>query len=114
MALRWDWNDKMGEIIHENGARINLYQGNAYMIGIVDLPEDQYQLAYFAADKEHLKNMLGLNKGTDNIIKGWGIKTIRLNLKYKTVPDIIALLCKAGLELEIITYKEETNETNQP
>lgn len=106
MALGWDWNKKMGEIIHEDGSKVDLYQGNAYFIGTMDLPEGRYQLVYFAADKEHLKNMLGLTKGYDNMIKDWGIKTIKLNLEYKTVPELVSLLLKAGLELEIITYRD--------
>lgn len=113
MAIRWKWNDKMGEVIYKDGTKTNLYQGNAYMICIQEHPNETYTLEWFAAGKEHLKNMLGLTKGYNNIIEDWGIKTIRLNLKYKTAPEIASLLIKAGLEIEIITYKENTeNEEN--
>lgn len=110
MALNWSWNDKMGEVIYEDGTKVDIYQGNAYMIGILNNPDETYNLVWFAADKDHLKNMLGLAKGYENIIKDWGFKQIRLNLKYKTAPEIAQLLIKAGLELEIVTYREDTKE----
>ena len=67
MALHWLWSEKVGEAdIQQNGIEFtcSLYQGNAYLIFIYEYEEegqDLYQMHSFILDKDHLKNMLGLN-----------------------------------------------------
>ena len=119
MSLNWSWNDKMGDmtIVQEHPGdeprefNINIYKGNAYMIFLNEYKEDgedMYNLYNFFVDKEHFKNCLGLTKGYKrNILEDWGIKKMRLNLKYKDVPDIIKMFAQSGLAIEIELYKED-------
>lgn len=113
MSLNWNWNDKMGEIITKSGHTLTLYQGNALFIAIAEYEEDGkelYNLCDFASDMEHFNNMLGLNAkngyGKDNLYKEREYKTIRLNLKYKSVPKIIEALAKARTPITIELYEE--------
>lgn len=113
MSLNWQWSDKMGEVVYENGHTAALYQGNALMIAVNEFEDDTYSLAWFAADKEHLRNMIGLNakKGYDGCLdddgKLYGIKTFRLNTRYKSVPQIVSDLAKAHVSVGIELYHEE-------
>lgn len=67
--LRWDWEDKVGEVtaINLDGREftLNLYQGNAYMIFVYEV-DKQYQVYSFWVDEQHMKNMLGLGKEDEN------------------------------------------------
>ena len=68
MALHWEWKDKCGEItlvqMHPGEEdleyRIDLYQGNAYLIMIHEYTDerrgDVYELFGFFNDKQHMKN----------------------------------------------------------
>ena len=80
--LRWDWEaDKVGKCEikrmwkDENGEEkynlfsVNLYTGNACLIEIWG-DGDNYQLVGFWADRQHMKNCLGLAKGYDSIYTG--------------------------------------------
>lgn len=107
MALKWDWKDKMGEVIYENGTEADLYQGNALAIAIVEFVDETYTLAWFFSDEGHMKNMLGLTKGYDNCMKESGIKRIRLDTRYKSVPKIVSAFAKAKMEIEIELYVGE-------
>lgn len=105
MSLNWQWSDKMGECVYNNGYKSNLYRGNALTIAINENDKDNtYTLAWFAADEAHLKNMLGLTKGYDNVFKEFGIKTLRLNTEYKETQTIIKLLAKAKVPVTIELY----------
>lgn len=109
MSLNWNWTDKMGELTDDRGT-YNLYQGNALFIAVCEFEQDGenlYNVQMFACDMEHLKNMLGLKKGYDNIIEDWGWKKIRLNTRYKSVPKIVESFAKAKLPIEIELYYEE-------
>lgn len=101
MSLNWEWNDKMGEIIDHDGNTYNIYQGNAHMI-ILWEDEKQYSLQWFTADKDHFKNQLGLVKGYDENFFCW-YKKIKLDTKYKSVPEIVKLIaqCKKPFEIEL-------------
>ena len=99
MAIRWDWKDKMGEVIYKNGTEADLYQGNAMAIAIVEFADDTYNLAWFSADEG--------TKGYDNCMKESGIKKLRLNTRYKSVPKIVSAFAKAKMEIEIELYIEE-------
>ena len=83
MSLRWNWDEKVGtcEIkrawtdkggeIKYNLFSVNLYVGNACLIEIwEDEQTDTYQLTGFWADRQHMKNCLGLAKGYDSIYTG--------------------------------------------
>lgn len=116
MSLNWNWNDKMGEVIYEeynpdHPYKTNIYQGNALMIWCNEFPNNTYTLNNFFADLPHLKNMLGLNAkggyGTTNHLNGCGIKSIRLNTRYKSVPKILDALAKAHTNITVELYYEE-------
>ena len=112
MALRWDWTDKMGECIYKDGTKVNLYQGNCLTIAVMEHENDTYNLCWFFADERHMRAILGLTKGDDNIMKDWGIKRLRLDTRYKSVPEIVSTFAKAKMEIEIELYtgEEATNE----
>lgn len=112
MSLRWDWNDKMGEVEYDRitgSYKCNIYQGNALMIIIYEDEKDNtYTLLNFYVDEAHLKNCLGLTKGyNDNILENRGITKLRLNTKYKSVSKIISLLAKSKMPINIELYYEE-------
>lgn len=63
MALRWDWNNKIGELLikqNEKEFNISVYKGNALAIFIYEFVNEkgieQYQMHQFFCDKEHFKN----------------------------------------------------------
>lgn len=111
MSLNWQWNDRMGEAIFKGnhvGHRFPIYQGNAYMICIDSFDEGElYTMCWFAADRTHLRNMLGLTKGCQNVFENFGIKRLRLNTRYKSVPQIVSDLARSHTDIEIELYYEE-------
>lgn len=109
MALNWEWSDKMGEAIgtaYNGEERVcNLYKGNAYMISVYeDAETNTYNVSWFACDKDHLKNILGLSAGHSNVFKDFGIKKIRLDTSYKHVPTIVNMIARAKFPIEIELY----------
>ena len=63
MALRWDWNNKIGELLIRQGDKdftINVYQGNALAIFLHEYVNDEgkevYSMYSFFCDKEHFRN----------------------------------------------------------
>lgn len=115
MSLNWQWYDKMGEVIYDDGHTDTLYQGNALMIAVYHYEtadgSKYYQLTWFASDKEHLKNLLGLGK-TDktNYLAHHGVKSLRLNTRYKSVPKIVETLAKAKTNITIELYFSEEDD----
>ena len=126
MSLNWEWTDKMGEVIYEDDRydpehpyKTNIYQGNALMIWVNEWANDpndptagtSYSLGNFCVDLTHLRNMLGLNasKGyyPENLFNNYNIKLLRLNTKYKSVPQIVAECAKAHTNIAIELYYEE-------
>lgn len=107
MSLNWDWKDKMGKCIYANGAQCNLYRGNALAIAICEYDDDNYQLAWFACDEAHMKNMLGLTKGHVNVFDGFGIVKIRLDLNHPGTAKLVNLLVKAKTRIPIELYNTE-------
>ena len=103
MSLNWEWTDKMGTCTYEDGTKCNLYRGNAFTIAIYE-NRGYYDLAWFAADENHMKNMLGLNKNYENIMKNWGIKELELNTEYKETVKIVNLMAKAKMKITIKLY----------
>ncbi len=106
MSLNWDWKNKMGECVYENGHVSNLYQGNAFVIAVNEFEDNTYNLAWFASDENHMKNMLGLSKDYNPCFHHFGIKKLRLNLKYRNTPKLVQLIARAKLVIEIELYKE--------
>lgn len=126
MSLNWEWKDKMGEVIYDPSCyntdhpyTTNIYQGNALMIWCNEWPTNpddpnsgtSYSLGNFCYDMEHLKNMLGLNakKGYSdyNHFNTYGIKCIRLNTRYKSVPKIVEAFARAKTNITIELYYED-------
>lgn len=108
MSLNWQWSEKMGKAILSNGKEVNLYRGNAFIIAINEWKqngEELYSLAWFAVDKQHMKNMLGLTKEfKNNCFKDFNIKEIILDTKYKETAEFVKLLAQAKSEVTIRLY----------
>ena len=99
MAIRWDWKEKLGELLikqGENEFTLSVYQGNALAIFLHE-KEKTWQMYNFFADKEHFKNCA---KDKDwNYAKDW----VRLTLN-KVPTDfwmILKDLAKRGVEIII-------------
>lgn len=103
MSLNWQWKeDYMGHAVMENGNTVNLYNGNALVIALYET-EETYSLAWFAGDKEHMKNMLGLNKkySTENVFKDFGVTELFLNINARNSKQLAELIIKSGTEITI-------------
>lgn len=113
MSLRWDWNEKVGELILENGTVIDLYNGNAYLIMIREYQEDgkdMYQMWSFWADKQHMKNCLGLNKRghfTENLFEDCHIAKFRFSKACRNLKDIMSALVDAFDNINMEVYTDE-------
>lgn len=106
MAIRWNWKDKIGEVIYKDGTKHSLYQGNALLIALSEHKNGTYTLAWFFADENHMKNMLGLTKDyKDNSMTD--CKRIRLDVRYKSTPKIVSTFARAKMEIEIELYVGE-------
>lgn len=105
MSINWQWNDKMGTCTYTNGYKSNLYRGNAFVIAVNEWTDESgkelYSLAWFAADEQHMKNMLGLTKGYDECWSSFGICELELNVNYKETAKLVALLAKAKIEVAV-------------
>lgn len=136
MALHWDFKKKVGEADfvtkweNENGEKetlrrtINLYEGNAYLIFINEYTdertgEDMYALHSFFVDKDHAKNMLGLNPKNgyaDNLLKTKREFMTRIILdktkfsSAKKLRELVGLLVDAfdELDIRIAQFENET------
>lgn len=119
MALYWDWKEKVGEAVIQQGEnvfKVNLYEGNAFLIFIYEWHDDgegidKYQLWSFFADEQHAKNCFGLNKKNnyggifddDNkLVK------VRINkTKYRYTKKLVDMLVRAFDEIQIEIYSAE-------
>lgn len=102
MALHWNWEECMGTCTDKNGNRVKLYRGNAFMIAIHEDDEtNTYQLVWFFADRNHMKNCLGLNKGEPpcSFVNEW--KHFHLNSYYNESFEFAKAVAKAKLETMI-------------
>lgn len=87
MALFWNFDQRVGYMtIPSTDERcdvfkINLYIGNAFMIGLWESTDDKYQLHCFFTDKEHAERCLADNifpAGTTFHLWATGAKTLKL------------------------------------
>lgn len=114
--LTWKWDEKCGEIKTKLGT-YNMYKCNAFMMALAEWKDkesgdDMYNLYCFFADKEHMKNMLGLSKKFqgDNLCKDWESVTLYKNMwNKKDFKDMVEGLTTSfeNLELNIKTIKEK-------
>jgi hypothetical protein len=104
MALHWDWNNKIGELlINQNGKEftINIYKGNALAIFIHEFTDkegvERYNMYNFFCDKEHFKNCTS--------DKSWNYAEEWVKLTLWKVPNdfwiILKDLVKRGVNIEI-------------
>ena len=122
MALHWQWNEKCGEAVigREPGGQyeeftVSLYQGNAFLIMLCeweDHGEKLWSMWNFFADRQHMKNCLGLNRKdgfTNNLFNDprQTIKSIRINKKkYRYTKDLVAALAQAFDSITIELFSE--------
>lgn len=86
------------------GQTLNLYRGNAFVIALHE-KGDCYNLAWFAADENHMKNLLGLSKDyPDNDVEHWGITNMKLDTRYKETAKLVQLLARAKMNITIELY----------
>lgn len=107
MSLNWEWKDKMGNCTYANGAVANLYGGNALVIAVCEYEDNTYQLAWFASDESHMKNMLGLTKDYENVFAGFGICKMRLNINHPKTAKLAQLIVKSKTKITLELYEEE-------
>lgn len=107
MSLNWQWNDKMGTCTYDGGKKDNLYRGNAFMIAIHEW-DNNYCLAWFAADKKHMQNQLGLTKEfKENSFADFGIVEFELDTKYPETAEFVKMLAKAKANVTIKLYHDK-------
>ena len=117
MALRWDFNEKVGEaVVHQNGSEytLNLYQGNAWLIFLHEYEEDgknMYSLWSFWADRNHAKSLLGIGGDiVSNTYTAYESKIVKFRFnkskKMAHFTDIIGLIAKGFDDVTIELYSE--------
>lgn len=113
MSLNWQWSEKVGSVeydfpdskVPESERPVcNLYSGNALLIAVWEYPNGTYNMDWFWVDKDHMKNMLGLNKGYENCMNDIGIKSIKLDTNYRQTPAIVQALVKSKTKVMIELY----------
>ena len=105
MALTWDWNNKIGELLIKQRDReftMSVYEGNALAIFLHEFTDDdgveKYNMYQFFCDKEHFKNCV--NAKDWNYAEEW----VRLTLTRIPRSDLWLLikdLAKRGVEVVI-------------
>ncbi len=110
MALRWDWNKKIGQLHIRQGEKdfsIDVYKGNALAIFINEWTNDEgknvWMMYNFFCDKEHFKNCT--KDKTWNYAEEW------VKLILWEVPNdfwiILKDLAKRGVTIEIRSKDNE-------
>lgn len=109
--ITWEWNKKIGKVTYTHGRTDNLYKGNAQIIAVhEDERHNDYFVSWFSADKNHLRNMLGLEKSYEGCISEnrlFDIESIELDTKYKGVPDIVKDFARAKVDITIKLYNSD-------
>ena len=112
MALRWDFKHKAGTVTQEKTGTRNWYEGNGLMIVLNEWTEEGkefYSMYWFFADKEHMKNCLGLNKKqgySDNMFEDDPITEITISREncYQW-KDLVTILPKVFPDIKITISK---------
>ena len=111
MALNWNWNNKIGELLIRQGEKeftISIYQGNALAIFIHEYKnedgKDVYSMYNFFCDKEHFKNC------TKD--KSWNYAEEWVKITLWNVPNdlwvLLKDLYKRGVQIEIRSKDDES------
>lgn len=100
MALNWNWDNKIGKAIYNDGTEVQLYRGNAYIIACRewdDNGQSLFSVSWFAVNRNHMKDLLGISKESDeNVLAQSGITDIILYNNYKYAADLTTLILKSG------------------
>lgn len=110
MALRWDWDKKIGKLEIQQGKKkfdIDVYQGNALAIFINEWKNDEgkdvWMMYNFFCDKDHFRNCT--KDKTWNYAEEW------VKLTLWEVPNdfwiILKDLAKRGVTIEIRSKNDE-------
>ena len=113
MALRWNWDKKIGQLDirqDEREFKIDVYKGNALAIFINEWKDEKgverYSMYNFFCDKEHFKNC------TKD--KTWNYASEWIKLTLWEVPNdfwvILKDLAKRGVTIEIRSKDNGRNE----
>lgn len=113
MALRWDWDKKIGKLEIQQGEKkfdIDVYQGNALAIFINEWKNDEgkdvWMMYNFFCDKDHFRNCT--KDKTWNYAEEW------VKLTLWEVPNdfwiILKDLAKRGVTIEIRRKDDGCNE----
>lgn len=106
MSVNWNWNRKKGfYIVNKDDVefKVNIYCGNCLGVEIYEFDGDNYIFQGFWNDEKHLENMLGLNKGFNNLYEY--VKEIHLYTKYKGWEKIARRFVKAKIKV-VLEYEE--------
>lgn len=87
-----------------SGEELTLYKGNCLVIALHETG-DKYSLRWFAADEQHMKNMLGLSKDyPGNDMADFGITYMKLDTRYKETAKLVQLFARARMNITIELY----------
>ena len=110
MAIRWEWDQQIGELDIEQGEKkftMTVYTGNALMIFLYE-KEKTYQMYNFFTDKEHFKNCATDPEG--NYASEWR----ELRLWEKPTADqwhVIEDLAKRGINVRFVPKPKQKEVT---
>lgn len=113
MALHWNWKEKCGTVLvswydgndERRTGDLSMYQGNAELIFLWENVET-FTMFSFWADREHMKNCLGLTKGNSNIYADDqnGVKFLEFTFyknRMRDLPQIVTAIVKAFPRISI-------------
>ena len=126
MALHWQWDEKVGEMTvdelhHDDPPRtihLSLYRGNAFLIMLHEFKnekgEDVWTMWNFFADKQHMRNCLGLTKGDDdgNLLDTPYVKLRKIKIDKKKygmsyTKELVRALVEAMPHVEIEVFSTD-------
>ncbi len=114
MALRWQWNECIGELEIENQskARIRVYQGNALLIFLNEWEnkdgQNVWSMYNFFTDKGHFDNCRKNN--TWDYSEGW--KKLTLWKVPSDVWHVLKDLHKRGVKIKIRSKENENRKAD--
>ena len=108
--VTWDWKKPQGEIIRKNGGVIELYAGNAMLVGLYMTNMERtefFNMPLFWNDALHAKKTLGLVKMSDGIKRNiyaddWEkVILYRNNWQKEDFRKVVALIAEAFDKIDI-------------